>query len=115
MNGCLYAVDRKKDMIISGGSNGFEREVEEALLGPDGIAEAAATGVPHPKWGERVAAGLVSSSGEPLSPVILDDYRCAEHADFREPIRFSRCEALPTNGYGKAFKRDLCARYAQVP
>ena len=102
-------------MIISGGSNVYECEVGEALLGFDGTAEAAATGVPHPKWGERVAATLVSSSGEPLSPVILDDYCCAELADFRKPIRFSWCEALPTNGYGKVFKRDLCDRYAQVP
>ena len=113
-NAYLYAVDRKIDMIFSGGSNGFEREVEEALLGLDGIAEAAATGVPHPKWGERVAAGLVSSSGEPLSPVILDDCCCAELADFRKPIRLFWCEALPPNRYGKVFKRDLCARHAQV-
>ena len=100
-------------MIISGGTNGFEREVEEALLGLDGIAEAA-TGLPHPKWGERVAAALVSSSGEPLPPVILDDCCCAELADIRKPIRLFRCEALPPNGYGKAFKRDLYARRAQV-
>ena len=73
-------------MIIGGGSNAYEREVEEALLGLDGIAEAA-TGLPHPKWGERVATALVSGSGEPP----------------------------PTNGYGKAFKRDLCDRCAQVP
>ena len=102
-------------MIISGGSNAYEREGEEALLGSTALPIPQEVGVPHPKWRERVAAPFVSSSGEPVFSVILDDRRCAEPACSREPIRFLGCEAWPTNRCGNLFKRNLCARHARVP
>jgi acyl-CoA synthetase (AMP-forming)/AMP-acid ligase II len=106
-DGYLYLVDRKKDMIISGGSNVYAREVEEALLGIKGIKEAAVIGLPHPKWGEMVTAVLVSESGQPLDETLLVDY-CRNHLpDYRRPKRFAWVAALPRNAYGKVLKRDL--------
>ncbi|MBM3346874.1 MAG: long-chain fatty acid--CoA ligase [Betaproteobacteria bacterium] len=106
-DGYLYLVDRKKDMIISGGSNVYAREVEEALLGFKGIKEAAVIGLPHPKWGEMVTAVLVSESGQPLDEALLVDY-CRNHLpDYRRPKRFAWVATLPRNAYGKVLKRDL--------
>jgi acyl-CoA synthetase (AMP-forming)/AMP-acid ligase II len=106
-NGYLYIVDRKKDMIISGGSNVYAREVEEALLAFKGIKEAAVIGLPHPKWGEQVTAVLVSESGEPLDEGALFDFCRANLPDYRRPKRFFCVPALPRNAYGKVLKRDL--------
>ncbi len=106
-DGYLYIVDRKKDMIISGGSNVYAREVEEALLGLKGIKEAAVIGLPHPKWGEMVTAVLVSETGTPIDDVTLIDY-CRSHLpDYRRPKRFSWIASLPRNAYGKVLKREL--------
>ncbi len=106
-NGYLYIVDRKKDMIISGGSNVYAREVEEALLGLNGIKEAAVIGLPHPKWGEMVTAVLVSETGAPIDDATLVDY-CRSHLpDYRRPKRFTWIGSLPRNAYGKVLKREL--------
>ena len=106
-DGYLYIVDRKKDMIISGGSNVYAREVEEALLGLKGIKEAAVIGLPHPKWGEMVTAVLVSEAGAPIDNATLVDY-CRSHLpDYRRPKRFTWIASLPRNAYGKVLKREL--------
>jgi len=72
--GYLYIVDRKKDMIISGGSNVYAREVEEALLAMDSIREVAVIGLPHPKWGEMVTAVLVSRTGQPVDDDAMEAF-----------------------------------------
>lgn len=110
--GYLYVVDRKKDMIISGGSNVYAREVEEALLRLPRIKEAAVIGLPHPKWGEVVTAVLVSESGEPLSEAELESFCRAHIADFRRPKKFFWIDTLPRNAYGKVLKRDLRTHFA---
>lgn len=112
-DGYLYIVDRKKDMIISGGANVYAREVEQALLGLDGIKEAAVVGLPDPKWGEMVAAVLVSRSGAPLDDAALEAFCRAHIADYRRPKRFIWVDTLPRNAYGKVLKRELRMRYAQ--
>ena len=106
-DGYLYIVDRKKDMIISGGSNVYAREVEEALLAFKGIKEAAVIGLPHPKWGEQVTAVLVSESGQPLDEGALIDFCRANLPDYRRPKRFFWVPVLPRNAYGKVLKREL--------
>ncbi len=105
--GYLYIVDRKKDMIISGGSNVYAREVEEVLQRAPGIREAAVIGLPHPKWGEMVAAVLVPQEGFAVSEPELEAFCRREIADYRRPKAFFRADALPRNAYGKVLKREL--------
>src|SRR5690606_7730691 len=66
-DGFLYLVDRKKDMIITGGENVYSREVEEALLQHPAVSECAVIGIPDPKWGENVCAVLVLKAGASVS------------------------------------------------
>ena len=106
-DGYLYIVDRKKDMIISGGANVYAREVEEVLLGIKGVREAAVIGLPHPKWGEMVTAVLVSDSGAPVDEATLIDHCRRQLADYRRPKRFMWVDSLPRNAYGKVLKRQL--------
>ena len=110
--GYLYIVDRKKDMIISGGSNVYAREVEEVLLAMDPIREVAVIGLPHPKWGEMVTAVLVSRTGQPVDDAAMDAFCRASLPDYRRPKRFFWIDELPRNSYGKVLKRELRARFA---
>jgi acyl-CoA synthetase (AMP-forming)/AMP-acid ligase II len=105
--GYLYIVDRKKDMIISGGSNVYAREVEEVLQRAPGIKEAAVIGLPHPKWGEMVVAVLVPQEGAALSETELESFCRREIADYRRPKAYFHTKALPRNAYGKVLKREL--------
>jgi acyl-CoA synthetase (AMP-forming)/AMP-acid ligase II len=111
-DGYLYIVDRKKDMIISGGANVYAREVEQVLLGLEGVKEAAVIGLPHPKWGEMVTAILVSAGSEQIDEVTLDRYCRANIADYRRPKRYIWVDELPRNAYGKVLKRALRTRFA---
>jgi len=111
--GYLYIVDRKKDMIISGGSNVYAREVEQELLGMEAVKEAAVIGLPHPKWGEMVTAVLVSRSGSRVDDAAMEAFCRSRIADYRRPKRFIWVDSLPRNAYGKVLKRELRARYAQ--
>lgn len=112
-DGYLYIVDRKKDMIISGGANVYAREVEQALLGMNAVKEVAVIGLPHPKWGEMVTAVVVSHDGNPVPDGAMETFCRANIADYRRPKRFIWVESLPRNAYGKVLKRELRARYAQ--
>jgi acyl-CoA synthetase (AMP-forming)/AMP-acid ligase II len=111
--GYLYIVDRKKDMIISGGSNVYAREVEEALLRLPGLKEVAVIGLPHRKWGEMVAAVLVPQ-GEQLPTADLEAFCRREIADYRRPKQFFWVDSLPRNAYGKVLKRQLRDRFGST-
>lgn len=113
-DGYLYVVDRKKDMVISGGANVYAREVEEVLLAMNGVRETAVIGLPHPKWGEMVTAVLVASGAERPSDDEIQDFCRTRLADYRRPKRYIWIEALPRNAYGKVLKRQLRERFAQV-
>jgi acyl-CoA synthetase (AMP-forming)/AMP-acid ligase II len=103
-DGYLYLVDRKKDMIVTGGSNVYAREVEEVLLALPGVREAAVVGLPHRVWGEAVTAVLV---GEPRpEEEVLAGCR-ATLAGYRVPKRVVWMDELPRNAYGKVLKRRL--------
>ena len=112
--GYLYIVDRKKDMIISGGSNVYAREVEEALLRLPGVREVAVIGLPHPRWGEMVTAVLVAEGRRPAAAE-LDEFCRREIADYRRPKKFFWVDSLPRNAYGKVLKRQLRERFASKP
>ena len=105
--GYLTLVDRSKDLIISGGSNIYPREVEEVLLLHPAIKEAAVIGEPHPDWGEAVVAVLVREAGHIPDEKDLDLF-CLEHiARFKRPKRYVFVDELPKNATGKVLKRDL--------
>jgi acyl-CoA synthetase (AMP-forming)/AMP-acid ligase II len=111
-DGYLFVVDRKKDMIISGGSNVYAREVEEVLLGHPDISEAAVIGLPHQKWGERVVAVLVAKGQAAVSDEAMRSFCQSRLPDYRRPKAYFWLSALPKNAYGKVLKRDLRLRFA---
>jgi fatty-acyl-CoA synthase len=110
--GFLYVVDRKKDIIISGGENISSVEVESTLYKHPKIMEAAVIGLPDPKFGEGVCAVVVPRAGERISEQEVVDY-CKEHlASFKKPRKVIFADALPRNPSGKVLKRDLRIAYA---
>ncbi|TAM58924.1 long-chain fatty acid--CoA ligase [bacterium] len=110
--GFLTLKDRSKDMIISGGSNIYPREVEEVLLRHQGVLEASVVGRPHPDWGEEVVAFVVVKPGARAEERELDAL-CLEHiARFKRPKAYRFVAALPKNNYGKVVKGELRERLA---
>jgi long-chain acyl-CoA synthetase len=105
--GFLTLKDRSKDLIISGGSNIYPREVEEVLLTAPGVGEVAVVGAPDPEWGEIVVAFVVPLAGAALNAKVLDAF-CLDHiARFKRPKRYEIAESLPKNNYGKVLKTVL--------
>ncbi|MDP3824637.1 MAG: AMP-binding protein [Burkholderiales bacterium] len=106
-DGFLTLKDRSKDMIISGGSNIYPREVEEVLLLAPGVAEVSVVGAPDPEWGEVVVAFVVPRPGCSLESAQLDAV-CLEHiARFKRPKQYRFVDTLPKNNYGKVLKTAL--------
>jgi long-chain acyl-CoA synthetase len=106
-DGFITLKDRSKDLIISGGSNIYPREVEEVLLQHPGVAEVAVVGEPHPEWGEAVVAFVVSKGADRALASELDEWCLTRIARFKRPKRYVFLEALPKNAYGKVLKRVL--------
>ncbi|MCL1961934.1 MAG: AMP-binding protein [Desulfovibrionaceae bacterium] len=111
-HGYLTLRDRSKDVIISGGSNIYPREVEEALLAHHAVAEACVVGIPDAEWGETVAAFVVTTAGKTVSERELDAHCLNRIARFKRPKRYVFIDALPKNSYGKVLKRVLRERLA---
>jgi long-chain acyl-CoA synthetase len=103
--GFLTLKDRSKDLIISGGSNIYPREVEEALLTHPEVKEVAVLGLPDETWGERVVACVVAGSG--TTTRALDAHCLDRLARFKRPREYVFLERLPKNNYGKVLKRSL--------
>jgi len=106
-DGCLFIVDRSKDMVISGGENVYCIEVELALQRHLEVSEAAIVGVPHERWGEMVAAMVVRTPGSGLGVEELAKYCAEELADYKRPRRFVFVDALPRNSMGKTQKHQI--------
>ena len=109
-DGFLTLKDRSKDLLISGGSNIYPREVEEVLLTAPGVAEAAVVGAPDPEWGETVVAFVVRSPGSAVTAAELDAHCLARIARFKRPRRIEFLPELPKNAYGKVLKTELRQR-----
>jgi len=108
--GYLHLKDRSKDLIISGGSNIYPREVEEVLLTHPRVREASVIGRPDREWGEVVVAYVVGRA----TPDELDAL-CLQHiARFKRPKDYVFVDALPKNNYGKILKTELRARDAKT-
>jgi acyl-CoA synthetase (AMP-forming)/AMP-acid ligase II len=108
--GFLTLLDRSKDMIISGGSNIYPREIEEVLLRHPAVAECSIVGRPHAEWGEEVVAFVVLKGNASLETAELDDLCLANIARFKRPREYRFLESLPKNNYGKVLKTELRKR-----
>ena len=108
-DGFLTLRDRSKDLIISGGSNIYPREVEEVLLQHPAVAEVAVIGRPDPQWGEAVVAFVVAAPGQRCDAASLDAHCLAGIARFKRPKDYRFVDALPKNNYGKVLKTELRA------
>jgi long-chain acyl-CoA synthetase len=106
-DGFLTLRDRSKDMIISGGSNIYPREIEEVLLRHPDLVEVSVVGRPHREWGEEVVAFVVARPGAGVAADALDRL-CLDHiARFKRPRHYRFVGALPKNNYGKVLKTEL--------
>jgi fatty-acyl-CoA synthase len=112
--GYITVVDRKKDMIKTGGENVASREVEEALYRLDGVSEVAVVGLPHPRWIEAVTAVVVTKTGQSLDQAQVIAHCEQQLAHFKVPKRVLFVDALPKNPSGKLLKRELRQQFATV-
>jgi acyl-CoA synthetase (AMP-forming)/AMP-acid ligase II len=103
--------DRSKDLIISGGSNIYPREVEEVLLTHPILKEVAVVGIADPEWGERVVALYSSNTGTAIAPNELDELCVANIARYKRPREYIFLPEMPKSNYGKIVKRQLRELY----
>ena len=111
-DGYFRIVDRKKDMIITGGLNVYPSEVEEVLRSYPGVRECAVVGEPDPKWGERVVAWVVPEPGAELNPADLRAFLKQHLAGYKVPREYRFVDALPLNFLGKVRRVALRERVA---
>jgi fatty-acyl-CoA synthase len=112
--GYITVVDRKKDMIKTGGENVASREVEEALYRMPQVSEVAVIGLPHPRWVEAVVAVVVVKSGHSLTELEVLAHAQGMLASFKTPKRIVFADALPKNPSGKLLKRQLRDVHAEL-
>ena len=112
--GYISVVDRKKDMIKTGGENVASREVEEALYRLDGVSEVAVVGLPHPRWIEAVTALVVPKPGASLTEALVIAHCAQQLAHFKVPKAVVFVDALPKNPSGKLLKRELRQHHAAL-
>ena len=110
-DGFFFVHDRVKDMIVSGGENVYPAEVENAILGCPGVADAAVIGVPDERWGEAVKAIIVAAPGPRPDPADIIAWARQRIAGFKAPKTIDFIDALPRNPSGKVLRRELRAPY----
>lgn len=106
-DGYLWVMDRKKDVIITGGVNVYPKEVEDALGTHPAVADVAVVGQPHPEWGETVTAVVVAKPGQQPTAAELQEYARVRLADFKVPRLIRFADAIPRNASGKILKHVL--------
>jgi fatty-acyl-CoA synthase len=112
-DGYFFIVDRKKDMIITGGENVYPAEVEDVLYKHPGIKEVAVIGVEHPRWGETVRALVVPKDGVALTEQDIIDFAQDKLARYKQPKSVVFLDVLPRNPAGKVLKVELRAQHGQ--
>jgi fatty-acyl-CoA synthase len=113
-DGFLRIVDRKKDMIVTGGFNVYAREVEDVLTDHPGVRQAAVIGVPDPKWGEAIKAVVVLEPGVSVDPLTLIARVREKKGPVHAPKSVDFVDALPLSPLGKPDKKALRLRYATI-
>jgi len=104
-DGFYYLVDRKNDMLISGGYNVYPREVEDVLMAYDGVLEAAVVGLPDEKWGDRIHAAVAVRDPETFDLDALLSYAKANLANYKKPKSIEVWEDLPKSAANKILRR----------
>lgn len=107
-DGYFYILDRKNDMLISGGYNVYPREVEEVLLEIDGVLEVAVIGLPDEKWGDRVVAVVAGRAG--LDTVAMLAHASARLANYKRPKAIEIWPELPKSAANKILRREVRER-----
>jgi fatty-acyl-CoA synthase len=107
-------VDRKKDMIKTGGENVASREVEEAIYLLEGVAEVAVFGIPHPHWIEAVTAVVVPKAGATVTEADVNEHARTVLAGYKRPKFVVLADALPKNPSGKILKKDLRVQFGEL-
>lgn len=110
-DGYVFIVGRAKDLVISGGLNVYPKEIETMIDGLDGVAESAVFGLPHPDFGEAVAAAVVAQKGVALEPKAISAALAGRLASFKQPKMIAVVDDLPRNTMGKVQKNLLRERY----
>jgi len=113
-DGYLSVVDRKKDMIKTGGENVASREVEEAIYELDGVAEVAVFGISHPHWVEAVTAVVVPKDGVTVTVEDVKAHVKTRLAGYKRPKYIILADTLPKNPSGKILKRELRQQHANL-
>ena len=114
-DGFLTLKDRVKDLIISGGSNIYPREVEEVLMRHPAVSEVAVVGHPDREWGEVVVAFVVVAAGMSLESAALDEFCRSNMTGYKRPRHYVFVESLPKNNTGKVLKRALRESIGEKP
>ena len=114
-SGHLWLVDRRADMIISGGYNIYPREVEEVMAAVQGVDEVAVLGIADPDWGQRVVAFYTVSAGRTVDDQMLAEHCRSRMAGYKKPKEFRRLDAFPVNMNGKIAKKQLRAALEGTP
>jgi long-chain acyl-CoA synthetase len=109
-DGYFFIVDRKKDMIISGGYNVYPRDIDEVLFEHPKVVEACAIGIPHPSRGEQVKAFVVLVPGQTATPEEMIDYCKGKLATYKLPTQIEFIDELPKTNVGKVLRKDLRAK-----
>lgn len=110
-DGCIYIVDRYKDMYISGGENVYPAEVEQVIFHLDGVADVAVIGVPDAKWGETGKAIVVVKPESKITEAEIIEHCKRNLARYKVPASVAFIEVLPRNAAGKVLKRELRQKY----
>jgi acyl-CoA synthetase (AMP-forming)/AMP-acid ligase II len=111
-DGFLYLVDRKKDMIISGGVNVYPKDIEEIIVKHPAVRETAVFGIPHEKWGETPLAAVILNKSEEISEEELKDWINDQvEAKFQRVFKVVFMEDFPRNVAGKTLKREMRKPY----
>lgn len=106
-DGYIWIVDRKKDMIISGGVNIYPAEIENILKTHPDIVDVAIIGVPHPEWGETVKAFIVAKKPIQNLDIVCKEFLKDKVAGFKIPRLYEQIDELPRNATGKILKQPL--------
>ena len=109
--GFIYIVDRKKDMIVTGGENVYSREVEDALYMHPAVSEAAVIGIPDPVWVERVHALVVLKQAVQTNEEEIIRFCKKRIAHYKAPKSVEFLDSLPKNPQGKILKKEIRKRY----